>query len=128
MYELAIIGGGPAGVAAGVYAARKRLQTVLIAQEIGGQSLNSTDIQNWIGTQHISGMGLAKSLEVHLRAYAQGIVDLMLGERLQKIEKKGPAAIAARLRLRVRPSSRIRVLRTVHLVMDLYSRDRTSQW
>jgi alkyl hydroperoxide reductase subunit F len=44
------IGGGPAGVAAGVYAARKRLKTVLIAEEIGGQSTVSEGIENWIGT------------------------------------------------------------------------------
>jgi alkyl hydroperoxide reductase subunit F len=85
MYDLAIIGGGPAGVAAGVYAARKRLKTIFIAETIGGQSMDSADIQNWIGTQHISGMGLAKSLEMHLRAYAEGIVDIQLGERAKKI-------------------------------------------
>ena len=66
MYDLAIIGGGPAGVAAGVYAARKRLKTVFIAESIGGQSIDSTGIENWIGTEKISGMDLAKSLERHL--------------------------------------------------------------
>jgi alkyl hydroperoxide reductase subunit F len=87
MFDLAIIGGGPAGVAAGVYAARKKLKTVFIAEQIGGQSMDSTDIQNWIGTQHISGMGLAKELEMHLRAYAGDIVDIRLSERAQKVEK-----------------------------------------
>ena len=72
MYELAIIGGGPAGVAAGVYAARKRLNTLFIAETIGGQSTDSQDIQNWIGTPHIAGMDLAKALEAHLREYADG--------------------------------------------------------
>ncbi len=87
MYDLAIIGGGPAGVAAGVYAARKKLKTVLIAEMIGGQSMDSVDIQNWVGTQHISGMGLAKQLEMHLHAYAADVVDIKLGERAQKVEK-----------------------------------------
>lgn len=87
MFDLAIIGGGPAGVAAGVYAARKKLKTVFIAEQIGGQSMDSTDIQNWIGTQHISGMGLAKELEMHLRAYAADVVDIRLSERAQKVEK-----------------------------------------
>jgi len=91
MYDLAIIGGGPAGVAAGVYAARKRLKTIFIAESIGGQSTDSQDIQNWIGTPHISGMDLAKALEAHLRAYADAPgtkdVDLKIGERAQKIEK-----------------------------------------
>ncbi|MEK7227956.1 MAG: FAD-dependent oxidoreductase, partial [Patescibacteria group bacterium] len=59
-YELIIIGGGPAGSAAAVYAARKQLKTLLITIEFGGQSIVSTDIQNWIGTPHISGEGLAQ--------------------------------------------------------------------
>ena len=87
MYDLAIIGGGPAGVAAGVYAARKRLKTVFIAESIGGQSIDSTGIENWIGTEKISGMDLAKSLEKHLRAYAGDVVDLKIGERALNIEK-----------------------------------------
>ncbi|HVV14851.1 MAG TPA: FAD-dependent oxidoreductase [Candidatus Paceibacterota bacterium] len=89
MYDLAIVGGGPAGVAAGVYAARKKLKTVFIAETIGGQSMDSTDIQNWIGTQHVSGMGLAKQLEMHLHAYAGDVVDVHLGERALKAEKTG---------------------------------------
>ena len=62
-----IIGGGPAGVTAGIYAARKKLKTVLITGEFGGQSNVSEDIQNWIGTPHISVADLAKNLEEHLR-------------------------------------------------------------
>ncbi len=70
MYDLAIIGGGPAASAAAVYAARKRLKTILIASEFGGQSTVSTDIQNWIGTPHISGADLAKSFKAHVSEYA----------------------------------------------------------
>ena len=87
MYDLAIVGGGPAGVAAGVYAARKKLKTIFIAETVGGQSMDSVDIQNWVGTQHISGMGLAKQLEMHLHAYAADVVDVHLGERAQKVAK-----------------------------------------
>lgn len=86
-YDLAIIGGGPAGVAAGVYAARKRLQTVFIAESVGGQSTDSTEVQNWIGTERISGLDLAKSLETHLKTYASDVVDLKLGERAESVEK-----------------------------------------
>jgi NADH-dependent peroxiredoxin subunit F len=96
MYDLAIIGGGPAGVAAGVYAARKRLKTVFIAEVIGGQSTDSVDIQNWIGTPHIPGVDLAKALDKHLREYAADptnpavpMVDLKIGERATKAEKTG---------------------------------------
>ncbi|MDB5225096.1 MAG: alkyl hydroperoxide reductase subunit alkyl hydroperoxide reductase subunit [Candidatus Adlerbacteria bacterium] len=87
MYDLAIIGGGPAGVAAGVYAARKRLKTVFIAETFGGQSTDSLDIQNWIGIPHIPGPALAKALEAHLREYASDIVDLKAGERAATVEK-----------------------------------------
>ena len=96
MYDLAIVGGGPAGVAAGVYAARKRLKTVFIAEVIGGQSTDSVDIQNWIGTPHIPGLELGKQLDKHLREYAtdpsnpaEPMVDLKIGERATNIVKNG---------------------------------------
>ena len=89
MYDLAIIGGGPAGVAAGVYAARKRLSTVFVAEVIGGQSTDSQDIQNWVGTPHVAGLELAKALEKHLREYASDVLTLKIGERASMVEKKG---------------------------------------
>ncbi|MSU56389.1 MAG: hypothetical protein EXS51_03740 [Candidatus Taylorbacteria bacterium] len=85
LYDLAIIGGGPAGVSAGVYASRKRLKTVFIARDFGGQSTVSDGIENWIGTIKISGSDLAKALEAHLRAYAGDIVDIKAGETVVKI-------------------------------------------
>jgi alkyl hydroperoxide reductase subunit F len=69
MFDLTIIGGGPAGCAAAVYAARKLLKTALVTDSFGGQSVVSADIENWIGTMHISGERLAKDLEAHVRAY-----------------------------------------------------------
>jgi NADH-dependent peroxiredoxin subunit F len=80
MYDLAIIGGGPAGVAAGVYAARKQLKTVFITKDFEGQSSVSEGIENWIGTVKISGADLSLSLERHLKAYAGDIVDIKKGE------------------------------------------------
>lgn len=82
MYDLIIIGGGPAGVAAAVYAARKRLKTVLIAGEIGGQSVVSEGIENWIGSPKISGVNLAKSFAAHLDAVKGDVVELAVGERV----------------------------------------------
>ncbi|HCM43768.1 TPA: hypothetical protein DIS55_02340 [Candidatus Kaiserbacteria bacterium] len=69
MYDLIIVGGGPAGASAAVYAARKRLKTLFITEEWGGQSVVSTDIQNWIGTTSISGADLAKNLKTHVESY-----------------------------------------------------------
>ena len=70
LLDLIIVGGGPAGASAGVYAARKRLKTVLIAKEWGGQSNVSSEIQNWIGTPAISGTALAENLRKHVESYA----------------------------------------------------------
>ncbi|MEK7505962.1 MAG: FAD-dependent oxidoreductase [Patescibacteria group bacterium] len=89
MYDLAIIGGGPAGVAAGVYAARKRLKTIFITKEWGGQSNVSGDIQNWIGTASISGLDLAKNLKNHLETYKADAVEIKEGAKVNKIEKVG---------------------------------------
>lgn len=80
MYDLIIIGGGPAGTAAAVYAARKQLKTLLITESFGGQSIVSADIQNWIGEPHISGFDLAKKFEDHVRAH-EGVVDIKVPER-----------------------------------------------
>lgn len=87
MYDLIIIGGGPAGSAAGVYAARKKLKTLLITDTFGGQSVVSPDIQNWIGTPHISGNDLAQALEDHVREYAGDHVDVNKGEFVENIEQ-----------------------------------------
>lgn len=87
MYELIIIGGGPAGCAAGVYAARKQIKTALIAYEFGGQSNVSDDIQNWIGTPHISGAELAKTLEAHVREYAGEFVEILKAKKVVNIIK-----------------------------------------
>lgn len=89
MYDLIIIGGGPAGVAAGIYAARKKLKTVLIAEEIGGQSVVSDSIENWVGTPKISGADLAKSMREHLDAVKSDVVELALGERVVSLESLG---------------------------------------
>lgn len=81
MYDLIIIGGGPAGVAAAVYAARKRLKTVLVTGEWGGQSNVSPEIYNWIGTPHISGADLAKNLRAHAEEYVGEYLEIRFPRR-----------------------------------------------
>lgn len=80
LYDVIIIGGGPAGISAAVYTARKRLKTLLIAEEFGGQSIVSDDIQNWIGEPHISGFDLAKKFEAHVRSFPD-MVDIKTSEK-----------------------------------------------
>jgi alkyl hydroperoxide reductase subunit F len=80
LYDLIIIGGGPAGTAAAVYAARKQLKTLLILKEWGGQSIVSDDVQNWIGTPHISGPHLAEALKSHVMEYKGDILTITENE------------------------------------------------
>ena len=87
MYDLIIIGGGPAGVAAAIYAARKRLNTALITEEIGGQSVVSDGIENWVGSPKIAGADLAKSFKAHLEAAKGDVVTPVLGERISSLTK-----------------------------------------
>ncbi len=89
VYDLAILGGGPAGVAAGVYASRKRLSTVFITPNFESQSSVAEDIQNWIGTISISGLDLVENLKKHLEANAGDMVNIREGEYVTKISKSG---------------------------------------
>ena len=73
IFDLAIIGGGPAGVAAGVYSARKKIKAILITENFRGQSAVSGEIQNWIGEISISGDELHKKFENHLKFYSKDI-------------------------------------------------------
>jgi len=87
MNDLIIIGGGPGGIAAGVYASRKNLKTVMLAHEIGGQSTVSTEVQNWVGTVAISGLDLAKALKTHIEAYKGEYVEVNEGACVDSLEK-----------------------------------------
>jgi alkyl hydroperoxide reductase subunit F len=69
MYDLIIIGAGPAGITAAVYAARKRMELLVITRDIGGQAAWSGDVENYTGYQFISGPELAAKFEEHLRKY-----------------------------------------------------------
>jgi len=73
IFDLAIIGGGPAGVAAGVYSARKKIKAILITENFRGQSATSSEIQNWIGDISVSGEELHKRFERHLKSYSKDI-------------------------------------------------------
>lgn len=86
MYDLVIVGGGPGGVAAGIYAARKKMNTALVTDTFGGQSSVSAGIENWIGTKVISGFDLAKSLEEHLRAQKE--IEIIEPDTVVSVTKK----------------------------------------
>ncbi len=86
LYDTTIIGGGPAGVAAAVYAARKKLKTLLVAENFGGQSIVSTGIENWIGEEKITGLELSEKLERHVRA--QGGIEIRVSEKVTGVTEE----------------------------------------
>ncbi len=88
-HDLIIIGGGPAGAAAAVYASRKRLNTLFITSEFGGQSVVSEQIFNWIGTTSLSGTELAENFKKHVLANADEIMSVIEGNRVIEVVKNG---------------------------------------
>jgi thioredoxin reductase (NADPH) len=70
IYDVIIIGGGPGGLTAGIYAMRAALKTVLIEMAApGGQVNNSDSVENWPGDEHISGAELAMKFALHAQSY-----------------------------------------------------------
>ena len=84
-FDVLVIGGGPAGAAAAIYAARKGVRTGIVAERIGGQVQDTLGIENMISIPYIEGPALASSLEEHIRRYE---VDIMKSQRVKKIDKK----------------------------------------
>ncbi len=85
MYELIIIGAGPAGITAAVYAARKGIDFVIISKDIGGQTAWSGDVENYTGYQFISGPQLTEKFEEHMRQFN---VRSKVSEVVKKVEQK----------------------------------------
>jgi len=88
MYDLIIIGAGPAGITAAVYAARKRLEFLVITADIGGQTAWSGDIENYTGYQFITGPDLTAKFEEHMRKYK---VPVKESEEAVELKKTGDA-------------------------------------
>ena len=94
LYDLIIIGGGPAGAGAAIYASRKRLQTLFITAEFGGQSVVSEKIYNWIGTREIAGAKLAEDLKNHILANAGNGQTLEVKEGAKVVSVIVPKALS----------------------------------
>lgn len=85
-FDVLIVGGGPAGAAAAVYAARKGIRTGIVAERFGGQTLDTLGIENYVSILETQGPKFAAALEAHARVYE---VDIMNGQRVAALE---PAA------------------------------------
>ncbi len=81
-FEVLIIGGGPAGAAAAIYAARKGIRTGIAAERFGGQVLDTMGIENFISVQHTEGPKLVAALESHVRDYDVDVMNLARAEKL----------------------------------------------
>jgi len=86
VYDLIIIGAGPAGITAAVYAARKKMNFLVITDNIGGQAAWSGDIENYTGYQFVTGPELVSKFEEHMRKYR---IDAKEGESVLEVEKTG---------------------------------------
>lgn len=81
-FEVLVVGGGPAGAAAAIYAARKGIRTGVVAERFGGQVLDTMGIENFISVQHTEGPKLAAQLEQHVREYDVDIMNLQKAAEL----------------------------------------------
>ena len=81
-FEVLVVGGGPAGAAAAIYAARKGIRTGVVAERFGGQVLDTLAIENFVSVSHTEGPRLAVALEQHVREYDVDVMQLQRASRL----------------------------------------------
>ncbi|MDP5208637.1 alkyl hydroperoxide reductase subunit F [Microbulbifer sp. 2205BS26-8] len=84
-YDLLVVGGGPAGAAAAIYAARKGIRTGLVAERFGGQVMDTVGIENLISVPYTEGPKLAANLEQHVKEYG---VDIITEQRAAHLQRK----------------------------------------
>lgn len=84
LFDVLIIGGGPAGGSAAIYSARKGLKTAIIAERFGGQVLDTMSIENYISISQTNGPSFVKALEEHVKHYD---VDIFQSQKVVKLEK-----------------------------------------
>lgn len=84
-FDVLVIGGGPSGASAAIYAARKGIRTGIVTERFGGQVNDTLSIENFISVKHTEGPKLVASLEEHVKEYG---VDIMKTQRVKGLEKK----------------------------------------
>lgn len=84
-FDVLVVGGGPAGASAAIYAARKGIRTGIVAERFGGQVRDTKGIENFISVKYTEGSNLAANLEEHVKEYD---IDVMLPQKVKYMEKK----------------------------------------
>ncbi|WP_263701789.1 alkyl hydroperoxide reductase subunit F [Bacillus thuringiensis] len=85
-YDVLVVGGGPAGASAAIYAARKGIRTGIVAERFGGQVMDTMGIENFISVKKTEGPKLVASLEEHVKEYDIDVMNLQRAKRLEKKE------------------------------------------
>lgn len=85
IYDVIIIGAGPAGMSAGIYVCRKQLSALILSEDFGGQMTRSWEIQNYIGYHLISGADLAEKFKEHLESFKT--ITMKVGQKVLNIKK-----------------------------------------
>ena len=83
-FDVLVIGGGPSGASAAIYAARKGIRTGIVAERFGGQVMDTVGIENFISVKYTEGAKLAASLEEHVKEYNVDVMKLQKAVRLEK--------------------------------------------
>lgn len=83
-FDVLVVGGGPAGASAAIYAARKGIRTGIVAERFGGQIMDTMSIENFISMKYTEGPKLAASLEEHVKEYDIDVMNLQRAKRLEK--------------------------------------------
>jgi NADH-dependent peroxiredoxin subunit F len=91
-FDVLVVGGGPAGAAAAVYAARKGIRTGVVAERFGGQVLDTMSIENFISVPHTEGPRMAAALEQHVKEYEVDVMDLQRAVGLKPADGEGGLA------------------------------------
>ena len=88
-FDVLVVGGGPAGAAAAIYAARKGIRTGIVSERFGGQVLDTMGIENFISVSHTEGPKMAAALESHVKDYEVDVMDLQTATRLVPAAQPG---------------------------------------
>ena len=102
VFDVLVVGGGPAGAAAAVYAARKGISTGIVAERFGGQVLDTMAIENFISVPHTEGPKLVAALEQHVKDYAVDVMNLQTATALRQADGLTEVTLASGATLRAR--------------------------